>query len=122
MDTPRRALVREAVALAKQLRSEIVASTPFWPLGVPSWDAEWTSLGLATPQGALVTVWNRDPAAASAELRLPAFAGAALELETLFPRHLPEWNTHWDAETGTLRVDSTHEVGARVFRLHTVQP
>lgn len=123
MDEPQLALVREAVALAKQLPRALTASTPFWPLGLPSWDAAWVSLGLAVGDAALVTVWNRDPAAAPAELALPAFTGSDIEIETVFPRYLPEWRTRWDAGTGILRVAKpAEEIGARLFRIHTVNP
>jgi len=118
MDADRLALVSDAVGAAKQLRGELTASTPFWPLGIPTWDAGWTSLGLAIDDGALVTVWNRDPATPETRLSLPAFAGRELTVSTVFPRSLPDWETHWDAGTGELTVTSpTGEVGARVLRL-----
>ena len=118
MDEAGLALVAEAVAVAKELRAEVTASMPFWPLGVPAWEGEWTALGLAADGGALLTVWNREPGAPDAELRLPAFAGAPLGVTTIFPQSLPEWPHHWDAETGTLRIaNPSEEVGARVFRL-----
>ena len=123
MDAERLALVSEAVEAAKALRGELAASTPFWPLGVPTWDGAWTALGLRTERpgtdgGALVTVWNRDPAVPETVLSLPAFAGRELAVTPVFPRTLPEWQTHWDAGTGELRiVAGTGVVGARVLRL-----
>ena len=121
MERGRLELVADAVAVAKSLRGDLLASTPFWPLGVPTWDAPWTALGLAVDGGALLTVWNRDPAAGAIELELDRFAGSDLTVTTIFPRSLPEWSTHWDAETGRLRVAGpADEAGARVLRLQAV--
>lgn len=150
MDAARLGLVSEAVAVAKALRAEIASSRPFWPLGIPTWEGAWTALGLATGAGAtaagnptgagataagdatgdrattrtaLLTVWNRDPSAAPAELSLPAFAGSELSITTVFPRSLPEWDLQWDAGTGRLRVAApADEVGARVLRLQAATP
>jgi alpha-galactosidase len=121
MDAGRLGLVADAVAAAKSLRGDLLASTPFWPLGIPAWDAPWTALGLAVNGGALLTVWNRDPAAGAIELDLDRFTGSDLTVTTIFPRSLPEWSTHWDAETGRLRVAGpADEAGARVLRLQAV--
>ncbi|GAA4491689.1 glycoside hydrolase family 36 protein [Microbacterium panaciterrae] len=123
MDARRRELVAEAVAVAKSLRGELTASTPFWPLGIPAWDAPWTALGLAVDGGALLTLWSRDPGAGLVELDLSRFAGADLTVTTIFPRSLPEWDTHWNAETGRLRVaHHAPEAGARVLRLQAAVP
>lgn len=118
MGTERVNLVAEAVATAKALRGEIVTSVPFWPLGIPAWDAAWTALGLSIDGGALVTVWNRQPAAQPVELNLNSFVGSNLEITTIFPRSLPQWGTNWSAETGRLCVTNpADEAGARVFRI-----
>jgi alpha-galactosidase len=118
MDAERLHLVAEAVSLAKSLRAEVRASTPFWPLGTPAWDDRWIALGLHVPDGALVTVWDRGDGAGSTGLSLPAFAGREIVVTTLFPRSRPEWPVHWNAETGELRVSNpADEVGARVLRI-----
>jgi len=118
MNEERLALVSEAVSVAKGLRNELVASTPFWPLGTPAWDDRWIALGLDVPGGALVTVWDRGESAGEARLQLPAFAGADITVTTVFPRSLPRWATHWNAETGELIVSNPSDgVGARVLRI-----
>ena len=89
----------------------------------PALAGAWTALGLRTEHagtdgGALVTVWNRDPAVPETVLSLPAFAGRELAVTPVFPRSLPEWQTHWDAGTGELRIAAaTGVIGARVLRL-----
>lgn len=115
-------LVQEAVATAKRLAPELVASTPFWPAGIPTWEGPWTALGLATPGSRLITVWNRDAADSVTTLHLPGLASSQVTVGTIFPSSLPEWKTHWDSEAGTLRVTNpTGQVGARVFRVDAAE-
>lgn len=111
-------LVAEAVAANKQLRGAIASSTPFWPLGLPTWTEPWTSFGLATETSSLITVWNRSADAAHTALHLPDLAGAELQVNTVFPLHLPEWTTHWDSAAGVLHVQNpTGTPGARTLQL-----
>jgi alpha-galactosidase len=122
MEARRLALVTDAIAVAKSLRGDLTGSTPFWPLGMPSWEAAWIALGLSIPGGALVTLWDRGAADKEVELLLPEFTQMELTVSTVFPRSLPEWLCHWDAEAGRLRVASTAgQVGARVFRIQAAQ-
>jgi alpha-galactosidase len=123
MDEPRLALVRDAVALAKQLAPEIRTSTPFWPLGLPSWEDPWTALGLQVAHSRLVTVWNRSVESDTTGLRFPALSGSEVRIHTLFPRTEPEWPTRWDPQTGTMHIrNPTGEVGARVLRIEVIEP
>ena len=135
MNADERDLVGEAVAVAKELRPQIAKSIPCWPLGLPNWDHEWIALGLAsgamdsrdsrreppdTGDNVLVTVWNRG-AESPAELRFPALTGRQIRVDTIFPRALPSWETHWDPASATLQINSRPgQVGARVFHLSGV--
>ncbi|MBB2975566.1 alpha-galactosidase [Microbacterium endophyticum] len=118
MSGPQRALVSEAIGMAKQLRQHIIVSTPYWPLGLPGWTDEWISLGLAADGHDLVSVWHRGGSSTSTELSLPHLAGRTVSVETIFPSHLPAWPTVWDATTGTLTVHASDTtIAARTFRL-----
>jgi len=122
MDADQLALVAEAVSTAKDLRADLLDSTPFWPLETPAWDDRWIALGLRVPGSALVTVWDRGDGSGTTELSLPSFAGEDIAVTTVFPRSLPEWDTHWNVETGALRVSNpADEVGARVLRIQAVR-
>ena len=105
-----RDLVAEAVSVAKQLREDIAEAVPFWPLGLPAWDAEAVCLGLHTPHGDLVFVWDRRADAAS--IAIPGITG---EVEQLFPRD----RAGWRVSTGTTGLDVRTAPGfaARVFRI-----
>jgi alpha-galactosidase len=52
-------VVRQAVELHKELRSEIARSIPIWPLGLPGYHDEWVCLALRSPDSCLLAVWRR---------------------------------------------------------------
>jgi alpha-galactosidase len=107
LDADRRALVREAVDVFGALRAEHAASVPFWPLGLPEWDADVLALGLERPDGTVaVAVWSRGGAG---EVALDGVAG----LERVFPRE-----SVWTADGAVVRhpagPDAAVFVGRRV--------
>ncbi|NQX13110.1 alpha-galactosidase [Microbacteriaceae bacterium VKM Ac-2855] len=125
MTAEQRALVSEAVATAKTLRTTIATAQPSWPLGLPGWTD--SSVALALNGGddngddeTLVSVWNR-AGDAPIRLSLPAFAGGGLAVETVFPTTLPAWPYDWDPASGVLTVQPpVGLVSARTVRLTRV--
>ena len=109
-------LVTEAVDAFRSMRAELARSVPFWPLGLPGWHDDVIAVGFASPDAAYLAVWNRG-VAAGVELPLPAVVGPDPDISTVFPRHLPEWPSTWDAATRVLRVDAAAGYAARLFRL-----
>lgn len=64
LDDESTGLVRQAVALATQERSQLAWRRPHWPLGLPRWDDEWVALALlptrdVTVDDGLLFVWHR---------------------------------------------------------------
>jgi alpha-galactosidase len=123
--------VRDGVAAYKQMRSSLTAATPMWPLGLPAWDAPHVALALSTPDSAYLAIWQREattpagPAPAGPAPAGPAPAGPApagpvptrplaavldhlrgreIDVEVVYPRHLPAWPHSWDPATATLTV------------------
>lgn len=109
-------LVREAVALTKEIRHHIRRSTPMWPLGLPRWDDPWVTLGLDVDDATLLFIWRRSDAPA-VELRLPRFAGLDPRIETVFPKNLTPWQLAWSEADGVLRVDADAAPAARMIRI-----
>ena len=109
-----RALIAEAVALHKELRVDLTAATPFWPLGLPEWDAAAVCLGLRTPRGDLLFVWDREEVART--LTLPGVFGDA---EVIFPASEPAAETGWrlGATAEGTSITTTAGLGARVLRV-----
>ncbi|MQM27018.1 glycoside hydrolase family 36 protein [Glycomyces albidus] len=116
MNDRQRALVADAVRVAKTLRGAVATGHPHWPGGIPGWTDPWTALGLRGEHD-LVSVWRRG-GPASTELAFPHLAGRDVEVAHVFPTGLPEWKTAWNARTGTLTVQAGDaDIAARTLRL-----
>jgi alpha-galactosidase len=122
MSPEQRALVREAVGVAKQLRPAIASSAPLWPTGLPcSTDAQ-LSMGLRSGGSHYVSVWNTGANDEPIRLRLPALRQRDIVVETVFPKALREWTTHWNPEEGVLTVRAAPgTTSARTFRIESRQ-
>ena len=116
MDDGQRAMVAEAIAVARSLRSEIAAATPGWPLGLPGWDDGDVALALNGDASSLVSVWHRH-GAGSVQLQLPHLIGRDVSVEAVFPSSLPVWPTSWDPARGVLDVHVGDQLAARTLRL-----
>nr|WP_269330033.1 glycoside hydrolase family 36 protein [Kineosporia babensis] len=123
MTSAERERVAAAVAVAKEIRSFVRTGHPIWPLHLPIWDGSWVALGLCRADEDLVSLWRRGRQS-EVQLHLPHRAQQQITVETVFPKDLPPWSTHWDADRAvlTVRADSTHDVAARTFRLHVSDP
>ncbi|MDT0268047.1 alpha-galactosidase [Streptomyces sp. DSM 44915] len=118
------ALVREAVAVHKDLRASIATALPFWPLGLAGADEPWVATGLAVPAGeTLLTVWRRPGASAELAVPVPGLRGVEARPEVVFPgpgSGAADWSLAWDAERGVLDLtvpDGGPAATARVLRL-----
>jgi alpha-galactosidase len=59
MTPSQQALVAQGIAVYKQIRPQISAAFPFWPLGLPKWADPWVALGVRGPNSTYVVVWRR---------------------------------------------------------------
>ena len=53
-------IVKNAVLVYKNIRKDISASTPFYPLGVESYNKKYLCAGYKNADGAYLAVWNND--------------------------------------------------------------
>jgi alpha-galactosidase len=115
--------VRAAVRVHQDIRTDLATAVPRWPMGLPRWDDPWLSLALATDESTFLGVWRRPGATAQTTLSLPQLAGQGIEIETLYPRHLPAWDCRWDPAAAVLTVTPTtpEPASARLLRLRTAQ-
>ncbi|WP_345434595.1 glycoside hydrolase family 36 protein [Actinoallomurus vinaceus] len=113
--------VRDAVTVHRDIRADLAASTPLWPLGLPGWSDPWLSLALRSGDTTYVTVWYRGGTADGTVLSLPHLAGADVEIDTLFPRRLPAFGHHFESKTGRLSISApdTETVAARLLRIRS---
>ncbi|MBK3562737.1 glycoside hydrolase family 36 protein [Streptomyces sp. MBT62] len=108
MDDEQLDLVRSALAVYKDIRAEIAAAHPFWPLGLPGWDDEWIAQGLRGAESTYLMVWRREVGAdASADadrtLAIPHLRGAHVHPTALYPA-TGDAGVEWDAAEGLLTV------------------
>ena len=59
-DEEQTALVKEALDLHKQIRSDIPKSIPFWPLGMPRYADTWMCEAYKLPRKIRMAVWRMD--------------------------------------------------------------
>jgi alpha-galactosidase len=104
MTPAQRSLVAEAVSVFKEIRSDVAASVPFWPLGLPRWTDEWIAVGLRAPSASYLTVWRR-PGTASGTVALPVphLLGQEVRASVRYPSASPA-ALSWDKASGTLSV------------------
>jgi alpha-galactosidase len=121
MDADQLRSVREAVGVFRDIRADLAAAVPMWPLGLPGWSDPWLSLGLVSGDVTHLAVWRRDGAGADVALSLPHLRGRRVDVDVLYPRDLPAWTHSWDRGTGTLTVaPARHDTAsARIFRITT---
>ncbi|MGW7164058.1 glycoside hydrolase family 36 protein [Streptomyces sp. NPDC054884] len=116
MDDDRSALVRSAIGVYKEIRPQIAAAHPFWPLGLPGWEDSWLAHGLRGPESTFLTVWRRGPGIERRALSLPHLRGVGLVPEVLYP-HPSDAGARWDADAGILTVHLPRPDTAVLLRL-----
>ncbi|MFF4119088.1 alpha-galactosidase [Streptomyces sp. NPDC001714] len=90
-----RALVHQAVAVYRDLRTDLPGALPIWPLGLPAWDDPWAALALRTPTTTYLTAWRRPGAAPTTTLHLPHLLDTPAVTTPIFPantRATTSWN------------------------------
>ncbi len=121
MSGRQRALVAEAVQVYKRdIRNAIAQSAPFWPLGLPGWDAPWVALGLRAPRVTHLTIWRRGPRQGTdtgqITLAVPHLRGAPVSATVLYPREAGA-EASWDPSPGMLAVTLPRVPSACVVRM-----
>ncbi|WP_370351157.1 alpha-galactosidase [Catenulispora sp. EB89] len=105
MTPEQRALVADAIAVYKRIRTDIPAAVPFWPLGLPGWTDPWIALGLRGAATTYVTVWRRpgEESAAEQTLPVPHLKGRDVDISVLFPQDTKS-SIGWSPAAGELTV------------------
>jgi alpha-galactosidase len=117
-------LVRQAVAVYKEIRPDLRRAVPFWPLGLPDWGDSWVALGMraggtgtGTGTGTTyLTVWHRAGEERERVLPLLHLRGRAVGVEILHPA-TPPGSAEWSAESGELTVTLPRTPTALLLRL-----
>jgi hypothetical protein len=121
-------LVAGAINVYKQIRPDLAAAAPFWPLGLPGWTDPWVALGMRARSATYVVVWHRARAgdtlgagdgAGPAEMVLPVphLRDVPAGPELLYPKTAGA-EAHWSA-AGELTVALPRTPSACLIRLAT---
>ncbi|GAB3973453.1 glycoside hydrolase family 36 protein [Plantactinospora veratri] len=120
LDAGQREIVRQALAVHRDVRRAMARSVPVWPLGLPGWRDPWTAQGARDDADLYLAVWRR-PAVGGGQteeaLRVPLPGlSAAGGVEVLFPT----WGSQAAAvvDGGTaVEVKLPAPLSARLLRL-----
>ncbi|MEV6283912.1 glycoside hydrolase family 36 protein [Kribbella sp. NPDC051770] len=104
-------LIRSALAAHRTLLADLDTLVPSWPLGLPTWDAEWIALALTGPTTTYLTVWHRSPGPSTVTLPI-----AHSSITAHFPTDPGAWTFTSSGDSLTITT-TTPEPSARVFRL-----
>ncbi|WP_262064455.1 alpha-galactosidase [Streptomyces sp. STR69] len=122
MDDEQFDLVRSALSVYKDIRPEIAAAHPFWPLGLPGWDDEWIAHGLRGERSTYVMVWRREPDSGGGTdrtLTVPHLRDAHIRTTVLHPATVGA-AAEWNAVDGKLTVSLPRANTAVLLRLSPV--
>lgn len=106
-------LVRAAVMAHQALLPEIHTSSPFLPSGIPQWEDQWLSAGLATARRDLITVWNRGGPGHQLKLHLPRWEGREVLVDWVGPAG--SFDFKWDASGYLFVTAATPGISAGTF-------
>jgi alpha-galactosidase len=111
-------LVYEGMNVYKGLRGHLRKATPFWPLGLPTWQDKWLALGMKCNEDGLdrayITVWRRG---GDRTCRLPLRfwdETTKVTVKLLYPAKF-EAESRWD--DGSLEIIVPGTTCARLFQL-----
>ncbi|WP_438433197.1 alpha-galactosidase [Gorillibacterium sp. sgz500922] len=115
----RKELVKEALDYYKQIRGFIPEALPFWPLGLPTAEDDWMSLGLRHGDRRFLAVWHIGGRSRTVQLPLPALTGQEIEVTTGYPSGSPvRWS--WNLSDGLLTVELPEPKTARLLEIRVV--
>jgi alpha-galactosidase len=110
-------LVKEGIAVYKEIRSDIPEGIPFWPLGLPRFGDDWAAFGLDCGRVAYMAIWRFDSQTRSATISLPPGARKQT-LECIYPRSRSP-KLSWSGER--IRITLPQEYSARLLRFEKRQ-
>lgn len=116
IEPERKALVKEAIGVYKQMRKDIKNALPFWSLGTSEFSDEWVSLGLKTDNTAYLSVWRRESSKDTCVLPVEFLKGRNAEISCIYPSYNEE-SFSFNKEAGTVSVKLSKNYSARLFKL-----
>ena len=116
LDEDRKALVKEALQVYKNIRGDIGRAVPFWPVGLSNFKDEWVVMGLKTESTSYLAVWRREGGNPYLSIPLLEYKGQEKNVECIYPS-ANESKFKWNEASGNLVVNFEREKMARLFKL-----
>ena len=116
MDDEQFDLVRSAISVYREVREEIGAARPFWPLGLPEWEDGWIAHGLRGVDATYVALWRRESGGTERTFTVPHLLWASVRPTVLYPA-TADADVRWDATEGRLTVSLPRAGTAVLARL-----
>ncbi|SPN99192.1 related to Melibiase subfamily [Cephalotrichum gorgonifer] len=120
-------LVRDAMSVYKRIRADLKVAGPFWPLGLPVWEASWQALGLDAGEHVYLAVWRArteesqgDQDEARKKLPITGLKGKHATVQCIFPAHL-SGSYEWEVSTGEIIVTLPVALSARLLKVTLAQ-
>jgi alpha-galactosidase len=113
-------LVAQAIAIYREIRSELRDAVPFWPLGLPDWTAPWLALGMRGQDSTFVVIWRRGSETANTVSLPLAAAGTEAAVRVLYPSG--DAVLQWRPATGELDVSLPGSPSAVLVAFDTALP
>ena len=101
------ARVKEALAVYRQIRTDIRGGLPVFPLGMVTFHSPFSAFGLLCSHRLYLSVWRRDTDCDTVTLSLAALSGAPCTVRRLYPADLPV-SFVCDADTLTVTLPQKH--------------
>ena len=115
----RLSLVREGLEYYKKIRTDIPKSLPFWPLGLPTFEDQWISLGLRCGNKCYIAVWRMESQTDTCSLKIKGFEGKAATVKCTYPQKFIS-KSLWNKESGILTVKLPNNNTARIFEIELI--
>ncbi|WEV63735.1 glycoside hydrolase family 36 protein [Bifidobacterium sp. ESL0732] len=116
-------LCSQAIDVYKhEVQPMIGSALPFWPLGLPEFDAPIVAYGLETEDYSLVTLWARniDEQHPTIRLAIPKYRGRDVDITPVFPigQRFREWQMSWNRYLAECVIDLPEgEYASRTFKV-----
>lgn len=109
-------LVKEGISYYKTIRNLINKSVPFWPLGLPSFNDEWISMGLNCGNKILLAVWRLGGAKDTCILPIEFLRDKEITIACGYPLK-ENCKFSWNNKSYSLSVVLENNNTARLFEL-----
>lgn len=112
-------LVKEGLAVYRDIRGELKEGIPFWPLGLSHFSDTWVCLAMDCGEMIYLAVWRRelkDGESDTIQIPIERAKGQQRELQCIYPSY-SESPYQWDAEEGIASITLEKDYMARLYCL-----